>query len=195
MNHIDKLKSKLSSIKEKILPSYELEQLYKDNIYQLDLSSEIDANTIVNLVYKFKEQYPIPNKSNVFAWHSDYDTHKKTSDFDILINVIENKLKLIADTRPEFINKVLDSWVAIYNKTEYAQWHNHSADYCRWSVVYYAKAEENCSPIVFKNLEIVPKTNMLLIFPSRTNHMVRKSYSDAERIIFAANLDIMLIQK
>ena len=198
MNHIDKLKKKLVSVKttEKILPFYVMEQKYIDKIYKLDLSSEIDSDTIVNLIYKFKEQYPISNTSNLFSWHSDYDTHSKTSDFDTLIVVIENKLKFIeTNNRDGFVNKVLDSWVAIYNKTEYAQWHSHSDNSgSRWSVVYYAKAEENCAPIVFKDLEIVPKTNMLLIFPARAYHMVRKSHSDIERIIFAANLDIVYVK-
>lgn len=193
MNHIDKLKSKLDSVKttERILPSHEIEQKYIDKIYKLDLSSEIDSNSIVNLIFKYKEQYPISNKSSLKTWHSEYHTHKKTSDFDTLIHVIENKLKLIDDTRDQFVNTVFESWVAIYKRSEYAGWHNHSDNRFRWSVVYYAKAEENCAPIVFKDLEIVPKTNMLLVFPSRAYHMVRKSQSDIERIIFSANLDIL----
>jgi hypothetical protein len=194
MNHVDKLKNKLSNIKEKLLPTFELTNTYIDPIYQFDLSTEIDAGATVNLIFKYKEHYPISNKrSNILSWNSDYDTHKKTTDFDILIKIIENKVKLIEDTRNGFVNKVLDSWVAIYNKTEYAQWHNHSDTHAKWAAVYYAKAEENCSAIVFKNLEIVPKTNMLLIFPSRMNHMVRKSISDTERIIFAANLNLVSV--
>ena len=57
--------------------------------------------------------------------------------------------------------------------------------------VYYAKAEENCSPIVFlnskKDLEIVPTTNTLLICSGKVWHYVPKSTSDDERIMFAAN--------
>ena len=182
-------------LKEKILPSYELKQIYTDKIYQIDLSSEIDANTIVNSIYKFKENYPISNSSNILSWHSNWDTHKRTTDFDILVTTIENKLKLIEETRPGFVNKVLDSWVAIYNKTESALWHNHCNEFDNngWAVVYYAKAEKNAAPILFKNLEIVPKTNMLLVFPARAYHMVRESSSNIERIIFSANLNIVNI--
>ena len=194
-NFYDKYKMQ-TLCKERILPFYELKQTYIDKIYQIDLSAEIDATTIVNSVYKFKEQYPMSNTSNILSWHSDYNTHEKTRDFDTLINVIENKLTLIEKTRPGFVNKFLDCWVAIYNKTESAQWHNHCQDFDNtfgWAVVYYAKAEKNAAPILFKNLEIVPKTNMLLVFPSRAYHMVRPSVSNLERIVFAGNLNAVNI--
>ena len=187
-NHIDKLKNKLLSV-TKIEPTYEIEQTYSDPIYQFDLSSEISSSDIVKYVYDFKKTYPISRKSTIVAWHSDYDAHEKTTDFNPLIELIQIKVNLIEDNIPGISNKLLDSWVAIYNKSEYTKMHNHA--YARWAVVYYAKAEENCAPIVFKDLEIIPKTNMLLVFPGRMQHMVRASTSDVDRIVFAANFDLL----
>lgn len=192
MSYISKLKNKINSVEQDEIPepAYQITQTFVEPIYKFDLSSEIDADTIVNHVYNFKEKYPISNKTNVHAWHSQYDTHYKTNDFDMLISTIQNKLNLIEKIfRPNFkIDSVLlDSWVAIYNKTEYTQMHHHHK--ARWASVYYAKAEEHCAPIVFTGLEIKPKTGMLLLFPGRVKHMVRKELSDIERIIFSANFD------
>jgi len=205
MNYIDKLKSKLSSLdsKTKTAPWAEVNQNHIENIYKFDLSSEIDANEVVNLIYKFRENVPYSNKgkTNVFAWHSDFDTNKKTSDFDPLIEIIKNKLSSLGNKyQPknyDITYLIADSWVGIYNKTEYTIPHTHEPTH--YAAVYYAKAEENCSPIVFKNskkdLEIVPTTNTLLIFSGRTWHYVPKSTSDDERIMFAANFLISYTKK
>jgi hypothetical protein len=195
MSYLNKLKTRIVSIeKHKIpKPAYQVTQTFIEPIYKFDLSSEINSDTIVNHVYNFKEKYPTSNSSNVHAWHSHYKTHYKTNDFDTLILSIKNKLKLIeADLNHDFNIDffLLDSWVAIYNKTDYSNMHHHYP--ARWAAIYYAKAEEDCSPIVFTGIEIKPKTSMLLLFPGRTRHMVRKSSSNRERIIFSANFDITI---
>ena len=204
MNYIDKLKSKLkSNFKPMADPFTEVTQSHIEKIYKFDLSSEIDANEVVNLIYKFRENFPYSNKgkTNVFAWHSDYFTHIKTSDFDPLIEIIKNKLsslgKKYQPKNYDITYPIADSWVGIYKKNEFTVSHKHEP--AHYSAVYYAKAEENCSPIVFKNskkdLEIVPTTNTLLIFSSRTWHYVPKSTSDDDRIIFAANFLISYTKK
>ena len=197
MSFSDKLKTKISSIEKDLPiepgskpdPTYEITQSSIEPIYQFDLSEDIDATTIVNCIYNFKEKYPISNTSNIHAWHSDYDTHRRTKDFDNLIEIIKNKLNLVRGNRG-VLNKdfiILDSWVAIYNKDDRTAWHDHG--FIKWVAVYYARAEENCSPIVFNNLKIKPKTNMLLLFPGRVRHMVERSSSDIERIIFSAGIE------
>ena len=203
MTHINKLKEKLASAPKKVPPLanenvtiYETVLKYVDQIYQFDLSSEIDADVIVNLIYSFRKNYPYSNegKTNVYAWHSDFFAHKQTSDFNPLIEVIKNKLwKIdpIAQNYPDFETsfKLLESWVGIYKQTEYTVPHDHGP--VKYAAVYYAKAEENCSPIVFKttdkDMSIVPKTNTLVIFSGKAMHYVPKSTSDDDRIIFAAN--------
>jgi len=207
MNHIDKLKSKLSSVKKDFQPMVEpfaeVNQTQIESIYKFDLSSEIDADEVVNLIYKFRENIPYSNKgkTNVFAWHSDFDTHIKTSDFNPLIKIIQEKLSLIGPTNNwpsyEVTYPIADSWAGIYNKTEYTVPHAHEP--VQYAAVYYAKAEENCSPIVFKtldkDLEIVPTTNTLLIFSGRARHYVPRSILDDERIIFAANFATSFLEK
>ena len=207
MNYIDKLKSKLSYIKSNFKPIAkpftEVIQTQVEKIYKFDLSSEIDANEVVNLIYKFRETVPYSNegKTTVFAWHSDFDTHKKTSNFDPLIKIIQEKLNSVGPTYmwPEYevAYPILESWAGIYKKTEYTMPHIHGP--MQYAAVYYAKAEEKCSPIVFKNskkdLEIVPTTNTLLIFSGRAWHYVPKSTSDDERIMFAANFLISFNKK
>jgi len=207
MNHINKLKSKLSSIKSNFKPIAEpfteVKQTQVEKIYKFDLSSEIDANEVVNLIYKFRETVPYSNKgkTNVFAWHSHFDTHKKTSNFDPLIEIIQNKLSSLGSRYQsenyEVTYPIADSWVGIYKKNEFTVPHMHQP--VHYAAVYYAKAEKDCSPIVFKNakkdLEIVPTTNTLLIFSGRTWHYVPKSTSDDERIMFAANFLISYTKK
>ena len=207
MNYIDKLKSKLSSVKKDFQPMVEpfaeVNQTQIESIYKFDLSSEIDADEVVNLIYKFRENIPYSNKgkTNVFAWHSDFDTHIKTSDFNPLIKIIQEKLSLIGPTNNwpsyEVTYPIADSWAGIYNKTEYTVPHAHEP--VQYAAVYYAKAEENCSPIVFKtldkDLEIVPTTNTLLIFSGRVRHYVPRSILDGERIIFAANFVKSFLEK
>ena len=207
MNHITKLKSKLSSVKKDFnpmtIPMVQISQTHLEKIYKFDLSSEIDANEVVNIIYKFRETVPYSNKgkTNVFAWHSNFDTHIKTSDFDSLIETIQNKLRLIGPTHDweeyEVTYPITESWAGIYKKTEYTIPHAHEP--VQYAAVYYAKAEEDCSPIVFKtldkDLEIVPTTNTLLIFSGRAWHYVPRSTSDNERIIFAANFVTSFSQK
>ena len=207
MNHIDKLKSKLSSIKSNFKPITEpfteVTQSQVEKIYKFDLSSEIDANEVVNLIYKFRETVPYSNKgkTNVFAWHSDFFTHTKTSDFDPLIKIIQEKLNSVGPennwARYEVTYPITESWAGIYKKTEYTVPHSHG--HMHYAAVYYAKAEEDCSPIVFKtldkDLEIATTTNTLLIFSGRAWHYVPKSTSDNERIIFAANFVTSFLQK
>ena len=207
MNHIDKLKSKLSSIKSNFKPMAEtfteVTQPQIEKIYKFDLSSEIDANEIVNLIYKFRETFPYSNKgkTNVFAWHSDYFTHIKTPDFDPLIKIIQEKLNSVGPAnnwpRYEVTYPIADSWAGIYKKTEYTEPHTHG--FIHYAAVYYAKAEEDCSPIVFKTLDkdlkIFPTTNTLLICSGRAWHYVPKSTSDHERIFFAANFLISYTKK
>ena len=207
MNYIDKLKSKLSSVKTNFNsmtePFAEVKQTYTENIFKFDLSSEIDANEVVSIIYKFRENFPYSykGKTNVFAWHSDFNTHEKTSDFNPLIKIMQDKLRLSGPTHNwplyEITYPIVESWAGIYNKTEYTELHSHGD--VHYVAVYYAKAEENCSPIVFlnskKDLEIVPTTNTLLIFSGRARHYVPRSILDDERIIFAANFTTSFLEK
>ena len=208
MNHITKLKDKLFSVSNKTEPQTTkpwatIKQVQDEKIYKFDLSSEIDANEVVNLIYKFRENVPYSNegKTNVFAWHSNFDTHKKTSDFDSLIKIMQDKLSLIGPTHNwpwyEVTYPILESWAGIYKKTEFTVPHTHEP--VNYAAVYYAKANRNCSPIVFKtlnkDLEIVPTTGTLLIFSGRANHYVPRSILDDERIMFAANFLISFNKK
>ena len=182
-------------------PVLTVTQEVESNIFEFDLSDEINAEEIVELIYKYREQYPESNTSNVYAWHSGYRTHTQTNVFDQLIKVIEQRVDLVmrSDNNRALKDftmypKVVDSWAIIYEKDDHTKWHNHTP--ANYSVVYYAHATKDSAPLVFKktkdaNVEIEPLTNKLVVFNGYTNHMVPKLDNENQRICFAANLHLI----
>jgi hypothetical protein len=201
MAFVDKLQNRLNHVQNFVdcSPALTITQEIESNVFEFDLSTEINANEIVALIYKHQEQFPESNSTNVNAWHSGYKTHTQTDVFNKLIKVIEQRVDLVMRSDNNGILKefkmrpcVNQSWAIIYEKDDYTKWHNHTPS--NYSVVYYAQANENTAPLVFnktKELEIKPKTNMLVVFQGYTNHMVPKLDNDDKRICFAANLHLV----
>lgn len=198
MSFLDKLKNKIDT--KAIKPEYTLKQETEYFIYKFDLSNEIDADSIVKTIVSLKEKYPKPNFTNVFAWHTDFFAHKKTNEFDKLIEVIGKKVKLVAEQSRapgKFDVSCHESWAIIYDKIDNrAEWHTHGdADY---SIAYYAKVPVESSPVVFKNMnlglnqdvDITTETNTLLVFPGHVLHKVPNLTNTDARIVFAANFYI-----
>jgi uncharacterized protein (TIGR02466 family) len=101
----------------------------------------------------------------------------------------------------------VNSWVSIYPKGAFIPLHDHSP--MQWSGVYYVAAHENCGEIWFtdpkeyalqnepKNTDyrdnfkykIIPKSGMLLLFPSYLKHETLPNEQDQDRIIISFNIN------
>jgi len=84
-----------------------------------------------------------------------------------------------------------DMWGAVYNKNDYAIKHNHGLTHT--SFCYYVEAPENCSPLIFDDtdIEVQPKTGMLVTFNADLFHSVPISEMDKKRIVISGNFDII----
>ena len=151
-------------------------------IYTLDDHQKINKE-LKNIISEFRKKYPESDNSNVKAWHSHFDTHKKEPKFNMLID-------RIMDASRDFIRVKctlypLNFWVMEYEKGNHTLKHNHWP--ATLSGVYYIDVEENSSPIIFENnFTVKPKNGMLLLFPSIVNHEVPPS--NGKRIVASINL-------
>tara|TARA_B100000902_G_C26888850_1_gene706301 strand:+ start:69 stop:566 length:498 start_codon:yes stop_codon:yes gene_type:complete len=151
-------------------------------IYTLDDHQKINKE-LKNIISEFRKKYPESDNSNVKAWHSHFDTHKKEPKFNMLID-------RIMDASRDFIEikctlYPLNFWVMEYEKGNHTLKHNHWP--ATLSGVYYIDVEENSSPIIFENnFTVKPKNGMLLLFPSIVNHEVPPS--NGKRIVASINL-------
>ena len=151
-------------------------------IYTLDDHQKINKE-LKNIISEFRKKYPESDNSNVKAWHSHFDTHKKEPKFNMLID-------RIMDASRDFIEikctlYPLNFWVMEYEKGNHTLKHNHWP--ATLSGVYYIDVEENSSPIIFEdNYAVKPENGMLLLFPSIVNHEVPPS--NGKRIVASINL-------
>ena len=87
---------------------------------------------------------------------------------------------------------VKESWGLIYVKGNITEMHNHWPSL--WSYTYCVKADKCCAPLRFptamQELEIVPETGQLILFPAWIMHEVHEHICDHERIMISGNLDV-----
>ena len=151
-------------------------------IYTLENYQELN-NKLKKIILEFRKKYPESDNSNVKAWHTHFDTHKKEPKFNILLDKILKKSQEFLEVN--FNLHLLNFWVMEYEKGNHAIRHNHWP--ATLSGVYYIDVEENSSPIIFENnFTIEPKNGMLLLFPSMVYHEVPPS--KGKRIVASFNL-------
>ena len=129
MAFVDKLQNRLNHVQNFVncTPALTITQDIESNVFEFDLSDEVDADHIVELILKYREQFPVSNTTNVNAWHSSYRTHKQTTSFDSLIKIIEQRVDLVMRSDNNHVlkdfkmhPKVVDSWAIIYEKNDTA---------------------------------------------------------------------------
>jgi hypothetical protein len=158
-------------------------------------------NTILDIPKKYKqrcieEAYKIGdkqnNRTNVKAIMSSYFIWNETQVFNLLIDNILKKINLAlpaSSFSPNFTYSLEASWFAIYKSDHYTVPHHHlPADI---SFIYYLKANDSSSPLVFDqaNFVIKPHDNLLVIFPSYLTHEV-PIHKGEDRICLAGNLNL-----
>ena len=87
---------------------------------------------------------------------------------------------------------IKETWGLIYVKGNIAEIHNHWPSL--WSYTYCVKADKCCAPLRFptttENLEIIPETGQLILFPAWVMHEVHEHICEHERIMISGNLDV-----
>lgn len=130
------------------------------------------------------------NSTNLKAIMSTYsiwfETDKFNSLLDSIIYFTQKSFNLPSSSLPLELS---EAWFAIYKKGHHAIPHHHIPN--RYSFVYYLQTDESSSPLIFNkcNLEITPKNDMLIIFPSYLEHSVPDQIGNKDRICVAGNLN------
>ena len=153
----------------------------------LNHSSE-EIESIKQKIIKYRKEYPKSNKSNVKAWHSDYNTFERVDYFhDINLRILDECIQIINSFKKTKDNlRICEMWANMYEKGDYTQKHRHFG--CNYSCCFYVDVEENCSPIKFHpKLEIKPKNDMLVLFAGNINHEVLPT--NGKRTLIAMNID------
>jgi uncharacterized protein (TIGR02466 family) len=131
----------------------------------------------------------------------------KDKDFESINDFVVSSVRQFCKELRIDLNEILptDSWVNIYRKGDYQEYHNHNPDFL--SAIYYLKTPKDSSSLFIKNpfgdmiapdyteltidnksrQEIEPKDGMLVIFRSHIEHCVEKHMSDEPRISLAYN--------
>ena len=169
------------------------------NRHNLKSPSEIVTTTLgIPEDYKqrcIQEAYKIGDKqgqkTNVKAIMSSYHVWKETDVYNLLFEKIIGKTYVVfplIDRR--FKYKLHDCWSAIYKEGHYTVPHAHNPS--QISFVYYLKANNNSSPLVFDDCDfkIHPHDDLLVAFPSYLYHSVPK-HTGEDRICMAGNLNIV----
>ena len=186
--------------------SYKVELLWPTPVYMNKLSTDSNDLTIAK-TFKYERM-----KSN----NGDYTLDKNVLDkMPSLKNRIEtefdNYVRNVLYIKKEIKFKLINSWINIHKKGDYAQSHCHKNS-C-FSGVYYLNAPENSGDINFErslsltnvstptiqydydevnyisadNVKFKVENGVILFFPSTLYHNVDKSKSDIERYSLAFN--------
>ena len=125
---------------------------------------------VKELIQDYREKYPESNTSNVNAWHSGWDAHKKYEGFNPLIEVCADFL--YHNLQDNAITVALvDLWCVQYSSGDYTKLHRHWP--MSFSLCYYADVEEGCSPIRFSDqVEVTPENGMIIAFNGLVQHEV-----------------------
>ena len=92
---------------------------------------------------------------------------------------------------------ITDMWGAIYHKGDHADTHMHHP--AAFSFVYYLKASEKSSPLIFpsceNNFTVRPASGLITLFPGNLLHAVPEQQYDEERIVIAGNIAMLNKEK
>lgn len=173
------------------------------NIERHNLSHRVEITTItldIPLEYKqqcINEAYKIGDSktetSNIDAISSGWHVWEETEVYNKLLHRIMDSIAThIPYPDKKFGYKLRNAWSNVYKKHHYAQNHHHMPCYLSW--VYYLKANQYASPLVFEDLKysLQPKDDLLVVFPSYVWHKVDKQTDEEDRICLAGNIIVPL---
>ena len=145
---------------------------------------------VKGIIENYRKNNPQSNTSNVKAWHSGWDTHKRDPNFHPLIRLCEqfcyNAFEGNGATFPAPL-VLIDFWCMQYDKGEHAAQHQHWPS--TLSVCYYADVGDGCSPLRFRDgSEITPQNGMIIAFHGMVTHEVPPT--DSHRTCVAMNFAV-----
>ena len=169
----------------------------KTDVHTLSLNFSQHKDELISIIQNDKSRKPTTDGvvyTNLFTtyrtgWyiHENYSLVKKMC--ELIDNIIVYKVSQV----PISIS-TKECWGGIYHKEDYAREHHHTP--YTWSWCYYVSAPEGSAPMVFptheedtkgKEWQIIPKDDMLIVFPGSKVHSVPKSIIDNPRIVIAGN--------
>jgi hypothetical protein len=123
-----------------------------------------------------------------------YVMHKRHTSFQW---IADQALDLAKRNNPHPINmQMADCWGGFYTKGQHIIEHDHWP--YLWSWIYYVKCCDDCTPLVFDNglgeqqpLELTPKEDNMVMFPSLISHSVPPHGCNHDRIVIAGNISFV----
>ena len=191
----------------------ELTPLFSSYIASTEL--EVDNEKIKKYCLDLREKDKGLVFSNVGGWQSSPMT-KPGKELKDLVSKITEAVKEVNDGigfSPNGKINLTGYWVNINGKHDHNEIHVHPASF--YSTVYYVDTEPKQGNLVFFNLiqnladyfnknvikdfnqftsirwTVVPKTGLLLIFPSYLLHFVQMNMTDKDRISIAFNFEVI----
>ena len=155
--------------------------------------SNLNENTRSSLIELILEHGDEQNHaSNVKADMTDWHMHEKYKEFkelSIFAEAVANEL-----FNADITIYTQECWGAVYRKGEETINHTHWG--YLWSWCYYLKVPNDAPPLRFEDvgdgktasLDVYPKEDDIIVFPSWISHSVPKSQSDNKRIMVAGNI-------
>tara|TARA_B100001250_G_scaffold220972_1_gene189555 strand:+ start:1216 stop:1752 length:537 start_codon:yes stop_codon:yes gene_type:complete len=158
-------------------------------IFTVELPFKDIKDIIVEYRNKFPENYneKLPNAPVRSSWRSnmwamDYDPLK------YFVSVVEKVCNTVGcqyfHMREDTVFNCTNLWMMQYEGGDYAKEHDHFPN--DLSCVYYAEVDDDSSSIIFEDdLEIKPRNNLLIVFPSLLKHMVPSTHG--QRTVISMN--------
>ena len=130
------------------------------------------------------------HRTNVKAHMTNWFMHQEYDQFKVIADCA---IDLAEQNSPhQVLFSVFDCWGAIYKKNDWTKAHDHWPS--PWSFVYYV-ASDGETPLSFpdaQDVQVIPKTGDMVMFPGWIRHSVPKHESDKKRIVVAGNLYIQI---
>jgi len=136
--------------------------------------------------------------SNLICDMTRYEMHQFSPAFEKFGEWVNEIVCHLTDVDQVHMQNI---WGAIYRKGEYALNHNHLFedinDFPLASFCYMVNVTDECSPLVFPNVEmpwlpprqiIYPGNGILAIWHPKHQHYVPPQYSDHERVVISGNV-------
>jgi uncharacterized protein (TIGR02466 family) len=192
--------------------SIEVNPIFSSYVASMEL--HIDNEALKQYCLELREEDKGLEMSNVGGWQSSPIEHPY-GEVEELLMEIKGAVKDLNDGlgfSPEGKISLTGYWVNINSKYNHNEIHVHPASF--YSAVYYVDAAPDQGNLIFFNLvqnladyfnknkvqdynqftsirwTVVPKTGLLVIFPSYLLHFVQMNMSDKERISIAFNFEV-----
>jgi uncharacterized protein (TIGR02466 family) len=184
--------------------------------YVASIELDVDNKSIKEYCLDLRKRDKGSELSNVGGWQSSPMNHPDKKLEKLIVNITETVKELndgIGFSQEGEI-KLTGYWVNLNSKYNHNEIHVHPASF--YSAVYYVDAAPDQGNLVFFNLiqnladyfnkniikdfnqftsirwNVVPKTGLLVIFPSYLLHFVQMNMTDKERISIAFNYEVKI---